>query len=64
MFYLPYIDNFIVQFFIGVHLLLLMFFLMYVSGKVFAYFINVLFCGWEEYREKKTRSKKVKVNVW
>jgi len=38
---------------------------MYVSGKVFAYFINIVFCWWEKDEDKKkVKVKRLKVNVW
>lgn len=40
---LLYIDDFIYQIIITIHLLVLMFGLVYVSGKLWAYFLNKIF---------------------
>ena len=59
---LTYIDDFTIQIILGFYLLFLMFLMVYYSGKLWAYFINVVIVNWEnKYKEKK---KKIKVNIW
>jgi len=59
---LNYIDPFTIAIMNGVYLLLLMFLMVYYSGKLWSYFINVVVLNWEyKYKERK---KKVKVRIY
>jgi hypothetical protein len=55
---LAYIDDFIYQILIAIHLLILMFGLVYFSGRLFSYFLNIVF--FSTVSEEKRKFKKVK----
>ena len=55
---LTYIDEFIYQIFITIHLLILMFGLVYGSGRLFSYFLNKLFEPYITEKEKKQKLKR------
>ena len=59
--YLDHIDDFTVQILLGVHLLILAFALVYISGRFFSEFINevMLLRGiWNDEKEEKKKLKK------
>ena len=58
-FYLSYIDDFTIQFLTFINLIFLMFFMVWGSGRLFSYFINVVFF-YKPKQEKRIGSKKQK----
>lgn len=61
---LEYFSDFIAQIIIGFHLLFLMFALIYLSGKFWSYFLNIVLLDDDYFDFKKSKKKKIKVNIY